>query len=77
LVLPLESALNTTIAMMGELIAIRTARSKRLLQSVQDKLGIRRRGDLPANNIAGKDIDDEGNIDKANSRAHIRKVGHP
>ena len=63
---PRESALGATIAVMDETAAVRRPSvMKRLLQSIQDEVGVRRSASSPADNTAGVGVDDEGDIDEA------------
>ena len=47
---------------------------KRLLQRIQDETGMSCSADSPANNPAGKDIDDEGYINKAAPGGNISEI---
>lgn len=50
---------------------------QRLLQGIQHKSGLGRSGNAPADNAAGKDVDDEGNIDKSLPGGDIGEIGNP
>lgn len=48
-----------------------------LLKGIQHEAGMRGSADAPANDIAGVDIDHEGDIDEARPGRDIGEVGHP
>ena len=48
-----------------------------LFQGIQHKGRLHRGGGLPADDAASKGIDDEGHVDKASPRRHIREIGYP
>ena len=52
-------------------------RVDRLFERVQHEIRPQRRGHAPADNPAGKDIDDERDVDKARPRRHVSEVRHP
>jgi hypothetical protein len=54
-----------------------TALVDRLLERVEDEIGPQRRRHAPADNAAGEDVDDEGDVDEAAPRRHVGEVGHP
>ena len=50
---------------------------KRLLQRIQDETGMSCSADSPANNPAGKDINDEGHINKTPPGGNISEIRDP
>lgn len=50
---------------------------ERLLQSIQNEVGAHRTTDAPADDPAGKDIDDEGDIDKTLPGRDIGEIRYP
>ena len=47
------------------------------LEGVDGKVGSERVRDLPADDHAGEDVDDESRVDEAGVRLHVGEVGHP
>ena len=62
---------------MDEGFGIRLTRSQRLIQSVENHLGIRGRRDFPSNNVAREDINDECHIDEADGGSDVGEVSYP
>src|SRR5215204_2636137 len=50
---------------------------ERLLQCVQDQVGVHRAGHAPADDASRKDIDDECHVDEPRPSRDVSKVGHP
>ena len=48
---------------------------ERLLQGIQNEVGAHRTTDSPADDPAGKDIDDEGDIDEPRPRGNMGEIG--
>ncbi len=70
--------LNAAIAMMNQLaLSRRAAIMQRLLQGMQHKSGLSRSGNAPADNAAGKDVDDKGNSVKSLPGGDIDEIGNP
>ena len=49
----------------------------RLLEGVEHQVGAHRVRDLPADDPAGEDVNDEGRVDEAVGRGHVGEVGYP
>ena len=63
---PLESALHTPVGVVDEASAVqRAALMKRLLERIENKAGVGRATDPPADDPLAKGVDDEGDIDEA------------
>jgi len=58
-------------------VAVVLAGPKTHVQGVQGQVGAQRGRDLPAHDPAAEDIEDEGAVDPAGERPHIRNVGDP
>ena len=63
--------------MMDQGVAFRLTCVQRLLQCIEYEVGPHRTADSPADDTPGKDVDDEGDIDKALPCRDIREVGDP
>jgi hypothetical protein len=50
---------------------------QRLFQGIEDEARMRGAADPPANDAAGKGVDDKRHIDKALPRRHVGKIGYP
>ena len=58
-------------------VAVVLAGPKTHVQGVQGQVDAQRGRDLPAHDPAAEDIEDEGAVDPAGERPHIRNVGDP
>ena len=47
------------------------------LQGVEGEVAAQRRRDLPADDEAAEDVDDEGHVDEADVGLHVGEVRHP
>jgi hypothetical protein len=74
---PVEPRLRPLIAVVGQAGLHRTAIMQSLLQSIEDKTSMRRSRHPPANDPAGEDIDDEGDVHKALPGRHVGEIRHP
>lgn len=76
--IPDRHVLNTPVGMMYETAAVNwSSIMKRLFQGIEDKGGMRRPADTPADNTPGKCVDDEGDIDKTLPGGHVREIRNP
>src|SRR4051794_6185287 len=65
LCVPNRNVLATPVAVMNEAALHWSAVVQRLLQSIEDKVGMRRPRNAPADDAAGENIDDEGHVHEA------------
>ncbi len=70
--------LHPAIAMVDQAAPVeRLACAEGLLQRIQDEVGAGGAGHLPADDVPGEPIDDEGHIDEPLRCRHIREIRDP
>jgi hypothetical protein len=74
---PDADVLPASVAMMGQAALRRAAVMQRLFQGIEDKACMSRPRDPPADNAAGEDVDDEGDVHKALPGGHKGEIRHP
>ena len=75
---PLKSALGAAIAMMNEAAAAgRPSVMERLLQGVENEVGVRRPAGSLADDPPRISVDYEGDIDEAGPRRDVSKIREP
>ena len=60
-----RNILCATITMMDQRVAIRLSGVQGLLQRIQNEIRVHASADAPTDDIAGKDVNDEGDINEA------------
>ena len=73
---PLESTLHAAVAVMNELVEIRSC-MERLLESIQRKIASKRARHTPAHDPSREDVGDEGHVDEARPRGDVGEIRHP
>lgn len=73
----LEPVLHASVRMMDQSAEGSFARPQCLLQGGEHEVYVQRAGDVPADDVAGEDVDDEGRVSEAGPGAHVGDVGHP
>ena len=74
----IESALTAAVRVVNEAALVdRPSVMNGLLQSIQHKTGMGASAGSPTDDVAGINVDDESNIDKACSRRDVSEVRHP
>src|SRR4051812_12485975 len=68
---PVEPGLAAPVAVMNEPALQRPAVVQRLLKGIEDELCMGRPRDPPADDTAGKDIDNKGDVDEALPGCHV------
>ncbi len=58
-------------------IALGLSSVERLFKRIEHEIGTHRTDHPPADDPAGKHVDDEGDMDKSLPSGHIREIGHP
>jgi hypothetical protein len=77
LCVPNRNILAAPVAVVDEATFHRTAVVQRLLQGIEDEIGMCRPRHPPADDAAGEDVDDEGHVHEALPSRHVGEIRHP
>ena len=72
-----REVLHAAVRMMHQPVEGPFARPQRLLQGGEHEVGVQRARDVPADDVAREDVDDEGGVGEAGPGADVGDVGDP
>ena len=67
---PVELALHAPVRVVHQVVERASARPQRLLQSGEHEVCVQGAGDVPADDVAREDVDDEGAFNRSEQHHH-------